>query len=159
MLILEDEDNIKVEDLKHSVSSLQFKMDKMKQQFGLVDDTEKATPINFFTVENMKTFKMEEFIDNIKAIVKEKAENNESFEIIDLSLNDVFQLSKYIAELLVEDHGKKSRVYGRVPLSSLDPDVLLSELCKELLTNDPDYEIIRYTDRIEVRYMRNSEEN
>ena len=155
-LINEDEDNIKVDDLERSVSSLQFKMDKMKQQFGLVDDTEKATPINFFTehVNDVKqVFTLKEFINNKIAIVKEKAKNNESFEIKDLSIKDVFTLSIDIDELL-ERYGKKTRVYTSGRILAVPPAWVLLH---DLWTYDPDYEIIRYADRIEVKYMRESE--
>lgn len=159
-----------ITNLENAVGGLKEYLARLFEKHALIDGNDRAgdaAPVDFFTM-SIDLAKEKLTLEELKpfpAIIQRFVEEKKSFELTDLSPVDIFSWAGKISREL-ERCGQKVRVYTRgrevltiglscSPLAAVGVGLFVTDRIHELCTYDPDYEIIRYPNKLVIQYTRN----
>lgn len=159
-----------ITNLENAVGGLKEHLARLFEKHGLIDGNDRAgdaAPVDFFTmsIDLAKEKLTLEELKSSPAVIQRFVEEKKSFEITDLSPVEIFSWAGKISREL-ERCGQKVRVYTRgrevltiglscSPLAAVGVGLFVADRIHELCTYDPDYEIIRYPNKLVIQYTRN----
>ena len=155
--------------LEGAVGGLREYLAKIIDRNGIIGAKEieqQPASLNFFIAEVSECDQKctSEKIKKDPLLIESWIKGNQSFEIINLSITELFSIANKIEKLLVHS-GKKVRVYTASrsaiatalmcsPASLIGGGMHVVNAVHNLITFDPDYEIVRYPTRLVIKYKR-----